>query len=673
MGNSFHRCLFSHFIFTLASLLLIGCNLTITGGGPSPTASPLPAPTSTPQAGTTPTPGPTATPNPGSTPTPTPTPRAPTPTPTPVNNDAYNIGANIGWITYWNSMPIYSDVTYQIAGNSGRWDASSNDSAAPTDSTGAPTVAAWTGFTADYPSGTYTLTWQGKGSITVTGAAMGTRVTTTVNGVQQNTVSVTLKQNASQGSWTQMTATPPVTNIHLMVPTSNQIAGSIFTADFIAKIRPFSTFRFMDALNTNAVNTGMLENWSQRTWPAAGSRGGTLQGMAYEDIIALANQTGKDVWINIPGLATDDYVCRLARLFAYGESGSNDNGTNCSTTAASSAPPGAVALNSTSKVYIEYSNEVWNWGFMQTEDLYCMANGVPQPGGKCDVTAPPSLIAKTARANHALPWAGSSNLWYNGTQMSTVLTKRDNDIFKAVFGRRANQVRTVMNVQSADAPEIDPGFQFMSQGYGALTGYIDYMAVAPYFNTDSSSYENNLTNLFSDLGNVLLATNPNGNSNSIYQWIQGDLSEANKYGLPLVAYEGGQGLSNGLSIETSAQSQTQMYSLYKQYFAVWDKLVGRSHLFTHYELTGDGNWGALLSLEDAGSQKWNALMSLILVAGDANGDGVVNQADCAILQANYGKTGKFWGQGDFNDDGVVNSDDLAILNANIAGGACSAP
>jgi Dockerin type I domain len=573
-------------------------------------------------------------------------------------------------------MPIYSDVTYQMCGNNGPWD--NGSIAATLDSTGAPTVNATAAFTGDYPSGVYTLSWQGTGKVTIsgTGVSMGKPTVTTTNGVQQNTVSVTLTQNTSQGSSFSVQATTPVTNIHLMVPATNQTSGSIFNNDFINKIHPFSTLRFMDALNTNG---NLVETWSQRTWPTAGSRGGRAQGMAYEDIVALANQTGKDVWINIPVLATDDYVCRVARLFKYGESGADDNGSNCSLTAPSAAVAGDVGLNANSHVYVEFTNEEWNWGFQQVADIYCMANGGPASYScstgtcyhTCDVTAPTSAIAEAALNNSALNWGA---VGYGRTEeMAIILTKRNNDIFKTVFGSSTDQVKTIFNVQAAYAAEADSAFAFLKAGYGSVADSIDYMAVAPYFSPNSETYESSLTTLFSDLANVLLPTDPDTGGTSIYQWIVGDLAEANKYELPLIAYESGQSLDNGLAIETTAQSDPRMYTEYLNYLAVWDKLVGRSHLINQYEFTGDGNWGALVNSEDPGSQKWDALLALTLIPGDINGDGTVNQEDCTVLQAHYGQSGMWRSQGDLNHDGSVNAEDLAILNTYITGQKCTAP
>jgi hypothetical protein len=60
------------------------------------------------------------------------------------------------------------------------------------------------------------------------------------------------------------------------------------------------------------------------------------------------------------------------------------------------------------------------------------------------------------------------------------------------------------------------------------------------------------------------------------------------------------------------------------------------------------------------------------VIGDANGDGVVNCDDVAIVKASFGrKTSQigFDPSADLNNDGVVDINDLAIVLHNLAGGS----
>jgi dienelactone hydrolase len=107
-----------------------------------------------------------------------------------------------------------------------------------------------------------------------------------------------------------------------------------FTVEFIKKLRPFPVIRTMMWTRTNEnppaiwQNRFRADNYTQAS------------GVAWEYVVQLANWTEKDVWINIPHHADSLYIVRLAALM-------RDN------------------LHSQLKVYLEYSNEVWNGMFPQ--------------------------------------------------------------------------------------------------------------------------------------------------------------------------------------------------------------------------------------------------------------------------------------------------------------------
>ena len=64
------------------------------------------------------------------------------------------------------------------------------------------------------------------------------------------------------------------------------------------------------------------------------------------------------------------------------------------------------------------------------------------------------------------------------------------------------------------------------------------------------------------------------------------------------------------------------------------------------------------------------------IPGDANNDGVVNDADAATLAANWLSTDASWIQGDFNGDGNVDDIDATLMAANWqqdAGASASVP
>jgi hypothetical protein len=87
-----------------------------------------------------------------------------------------------------------------------------------------------------------------------------------------------------------------------------------FTSQFAQALAPFQVVRFMDFLRTNG---NPVRTWAERTTPASGTQV-TPKGAAYEYAIQLANELGKDIWINVPALADDAYVRSLAQLVKQG-------------------------------------------------------------------------------------------------------------------------------------------------------------------------------------------------------------------------------------------------------------------------------------------------------------------------------------------------------------------
>jgi hypothetical protein len=90
--------------------------------------------------------------------------------------------------------------------------------------------------------------------------------------------------------------------------------------------------------------------------PAIGAGGDRPTGVAFEYMVALCNATGRNMWINVPHLASDDFMTRLAKLIRFGSDGVNPYDTP-------QVSPVFEPLRSDLKVYIEYSNEIWSSGF----------------------------------------------------------------------------------------------------------------------------------------------------------------------------------------------------------------------------------------------------------------------------------------------------------------------
>ncbi|KGK42895.1 hypothetical protein LH51_03995 [Nitrincola sp. A-D6] len=101
-------------------------------------------------------------------------------------------------------------------------------------------------------------------------------------------------------------------------------------------------------LNTRSPVPGNLVNGKE-------VRGGRRTGVAWEHLVNMANTSGHDLWINVPHMATEDYIRNLALLIKYGSDGESPYTTNVD-------QPVWSGLNAGQRVWVEYSNEVWSRG-----------------------------------------------------------------------------------------------------------------------------------------------------------------------------------------------------------------------------------------------------------------------------------------------------------------------
>jgi hypothetical protein len=131
-----------------------------------------------------------------------------------------------------------------------------------------------------------------------------------------------------------------ITDLEVLRPGYHNRSGDVFRQEFINAVSHFPVIRFMDFVNTNNSNPDFpeLTEWSGRVSPSDA----LFDGAPWEHVVELANITGKDIWINIPVAATDDYIQSLAWYLKDG-------------------------LHEDAMIYFEFSNEVWNPGFTQYE------------------------------------------------------------------------------------------------------------------------------------------------------------------------------------------------------------------------------------------------------------------------------------------------------------------
>ncbi|MEY3051182.1 MAG: hypothetical protein RLY31_967 [Bacteroidota bacterium] len=133
-------------------------------------------------------------------------------------------------------------------------------------------------------------------------------------------------------------ASNPIRNFRLLrlADEGEDLTSNPFYTGFLAKIAPFDVLRFMD---WGATNNHPTISWAERSHPGAFSYASD-RGVPYEVMIQLANLTRKDPWICVPHAADSSYVAAMATLFRD-------------------------QLDPNLTIYLEYSNEVWNWIFEQ--------------------------------------------------------------------------------------------------------------------------------------------------------------------------------------------------------------------------------------------------------------------------------------------------------------------
>ncbi|MCL3881763.1 hypothetical protein [Marivita sp. GX14005] len=129
----------------------------------------------------------------------------------------------------------------------------------------------------------------------------------------------------------------PVRNIQVVHEKHAELLanGSVFSPEWLRIIRDFGGFRVMDWMNTNDSTLATTDDLAS---PSDFSY--SWRGVPIEVIVELANKTGADPWFTIPHKADDDVVREIATRVKDG-------------------------LDPHLTVYVEYSNEMWNYIFEQ--------------------------------------------------------------------------------------------------------------------------------------------------------------------------------------------------------------------------------------------------------------------------------------------------------------------
>jgi hypothetical protein len=471
-----------------------------------------------------------------------------------------SLGVNLAEVTYYNREWVFVDAIKQAQ----PW-VSTNPNGNPfdtgdtvqTDVDGWPLLdlgqAAQTIMFSQtqgaYPAGVYVCTYEGKGTLQFQwdGKAISSSPGRIEVDVTPSDAGILMRIASSD-------PTDQIRNIKLWMP-GFEGAASSFHPLFIQRLSKFKVLRFMDWKLINNVQPGI--SWQGRTLPSYYSQHAP-NGVAVEYMIELCNELGVDPWFCMPHTADDDYIESFAALVAGG-------------------------LNPDRKVYIEWSNEVWNSRF----DAYGWVS------------------AQSGSAPFSDGWF---NLW----------AQRVSDTFSIWEQAFAGQEGRLVRVAAGQAANVWVTRNLTDR----LVGQLDAVSCSGYFDDSNADFDATTTaqDVIADATDRAIPER----SAKFYQ-NHGDLTQnlTNSLGrtIRLIGYEGGQHYADDNRNLPYAQAfldmqyLPQMFNVYLQNLGAFEQAGGDlMTVFNFVDRPGNhGAWGHLEHQDDSldVSPKFKALLYYI--------------------------------------------------------------
>ena len=315
--------------------------------------------------------------------------------------------------------------------------------------------------------------------------------------------------------------------------------------NWATETNPWNNLWFQDAqgfkcirmLDFSSANWSTEVNWGDRTLKTAVSNGdgAVWQGkpIAWEWCIDLCNKTNSDLWINIPHKSVQNYWQGIANLIK-------------------------TQLNPDLKVYVEYSNEVWNgtfsdnsWDGRSGQHTWCVENGK-------------QLIPSA--------WDDKYCAAYQVKQ-SVQIWKT----FEDVFGTDKNRVINVLGCRHDIPYYIEYCKEYLiNTSINPNAVRCESFAIAPYFGlrwgVELNFCNSDRMKILRDEMNWALGLVPES-----FNYANASKSTFNYPATPLVCYEGGQQIYN--SCADVANRNPEIYTIYTDYL---EGLKPYFTLFNHY-------------------------------------------------------------------------------------------
>jgi uncharacterized repeat protein (TIGR01451 family) len=524
-------------------------------------------------------------------------------------NDKMQVGMNLADIVDWASSEAFADAFKMFRAWSTQYPGSGFDTGKanemPTDSYGWPRYLPFTDsngvsqyaatiLTEPLAGGVYKVLVDGTGKIRFTGAASTGSIQlnkTITEPATEIPLSVAVGNSLPLGlNILESDVNSPVRNIRIIRPDYQSLPEvPTFQARYLDLLQPFGALRFVGWGRINILNSGSpIVAWEDRTLKETYTQTRN-HGVALEYMVEAANILQRDLWICVPHKADDNYVRQSARLLRD-------------------------TVGPNQKIYIEYSNETWNYDPHYPQTVYVQDMG------------------------QALNL--DSNRWTAGQKYVALRSVQIWKIFQEEFGADARVVRvlathtalatntTDLRVAAFNDPAINPDYVMP-----------DVLAIAPYFGHNytpgeippiAPSYPT-LDDILNE-GGTATASIAEQRSN-----VQHHKAIADAQGMDLVCYEAGQhfigtaGAQNDTTLTDiliAANRDNRMHDRYADYLAMLDAegVSTCTFLADISRPSMHGSWGVMEYLEQPLSEapKYRALVDFITEPADLSVSSVVN-------------------------------------------------
>ena len=524
------------------------------------------------------------------------------------------LGVNIEAVAFFTKNDAFNDMMRQAGWNGGNvWESDVRDADGwPTGSSNRIVLRQ----SLNIQPGVYKVQFISGASgatASITGCTMSNRVATALG---DGTYRITYDATYTTGNMVFSYSNSPGGIRHLKVTHPGHAPDELLNRLFVARAGQFSGIRFYQSQGEEGygVNLNRDRFWSDRrkptfaTWCAHTTM---LNGLPYEAMILMCNELNVDCYVNIPYLAvadtgvagegvgdgrtsTDEYVTKLAQVFRYGSDGTNPYTTP-------QANPVFPPLKPGLRLYVEFSNELWNGSYPYSRDKNWMQ------------------AAATREYNSGNPYgyrAPSTSGWQPFASRVGRMIMKVSDGFRSIYGD-AEMGSTVRIVSSGFN-----GDDFSSQvlnyiadrsGGQPVSRWVYAFAVAPYFNQNSGTAEQIIDAMAADARNTSTGIDDNGGA------LVRDSARAARFGIKLMAYEGGIGNvsigddAKGRAIQASDRVRTDVL---KPYLNRWFGDPNTDTFFYYTLAKGwdsgqNGYFGISESIADESGPKWQALKEIL--------------------------------------------------------------